>query len=125
MQLNYQDIILQLSEKICSDIVSNFEIITKEKDPELKIKLEAAALTFTNNFLTQEFVYTEQIGFSDEQQIESFCNELDLHLVLFRMHELGLINSIEDALGEEHLFLTPDGKQLTEEYLQFKQEEEE
>ena len=122
MKLNYQDQILQMAEAITTDIIANNDIIGKEKEQILKQKLVNSILPFVNNYLTDLYVKTEEIGFGDLEQIAEFETELDINLHLIKLEYLGVIGSANE---DGHFYLTDKGKTITEEYIFNKKSEEE
>jgi len=122
MKLNYQDQILQMAEAMTTDIIANNDIIAKEKEQILKQKLVNSILPFVNNYLTDLYVKTEEIGFGDLEQIAEFETELDINLHLIKLEHLGVIGSVNE---DGHFYLTDKGKTITEEYILNKKSEEE
>lgn len=121
MSINYQDQILQLAEAFTKDILIEHTIISKQQDPVIKKKMEDAVLPFVNNYLTDLYVQSEEIGFSDIEQISEFNSELDITLYTIALEAMGVIGSIDE---NEHFFLTDKGKLVAEDFINLKSEEE-
>ena len=111
--LNYQDQILQLAEQLREDILSSNEIITTQQDANIKKLLEDSVLPFVNNYLTDLYVQTEQIGFSDTEQISEFITELDINLHTLKLEAMGVIATSDEA---GHFYLTDFGKRIAQQY---------
>lgn len=110
--MNYQDIIFQLAEQVTLDLEQELDIIINEENPELKELLKTKTLSITNDYLIDVYARTQQIGFSDVNQINEFVNFVDLSLHVASLQHKGLIDNVSDNLGEEHTFLTSKGKQV-------------
>lgn len=111
--MNYSDTILQLSNQIVDDMFGDIAVLNEEKTDSQKEEYKKSVLRFVNNYLTDKYVRTDEIGFSDIGEINEFVNSVDIYSNLIILKEKGLINSI-DVDNEDRFFLTDKGKRIAQ-----------